>query len=98
MLQEPVEAVASPECSVNMVDSTGENSNYIRTPLGMILFVYLWIIRSTCLILLIKCWILSRIQISLSTNGYMELISHFLVLKKENKTSCRLVRSNAMNI
>jgi hypothetical protein len=52
MLQEPVEAVASPERNVNMVDSTGENSNYIRAPLGMILFVYLFIMRSTCLILM----------------------------------------------
>ncbi|XP_059432932.1 centromere protein C-like [Corylus avellana] len=33
MPQEQVEAVASPECSVNMVDTTEENSNYIRTPL-----------------------------------------------------------------
>ncbi|XP_062169442.1 centromere protein C-like isoform X3 [Alnus glutinosa] len=33
MLQEPVEAVASAERNVNMVDSTGENSNYIRAPL-----------------------------------------------------------------
>lgn len=77
---EPVEAVASPERSVNMVDSTGETSNYIRTPLGMIIFVYLCIMRSTCLILMTKCWILSRIRINLSTNGYMELIGHFLVL------------------
>ncbi|GLT71242.1 hypothetical protein SLA2020_432760 [Shorea laevis] len=35
MGQEPVEAVASPERSVNMVDSTGETSNYIRTPLDL---------------------------------------------------------------
>jgi hypothetical protein len=59
MLQEPVEAVASAERNVNMVDSTGENSNYIRAPLGMILFVYLCIMRITCLILMAKCRILS---------------------------------------
>ncbi len=47
MLQEPVEAVATPQTDVNMADATGENLNDIQSILGMIMLICLCIMRNT---------------------------------------------------
>lgn len=54
MLQEPVEAVASPQPDLNMADATEEVLNDIQSMLGMIVFFCLCIGRNTFVMLMAR--------------------------------------------
>ena len=54
MLQEPVEAVASPQPDLNMADATDEILNDIQSMLGMIVCFCLCIVRNTFVMLMAK--------------------------------------------